>query len=53
MSWMFVASRYLHTYIHATSNRLDRRTAMFMIGAVALALMWVIVIARIYLFPEL
>lgn len=53
LSWMFVISRYLHTYIHATSNRLDRRTAMFMIGAVALALMWVIVIARIYLFPSL
>jgi hypothetical protein len=53
LSWMFVASRYLHTYIHATSNRLDRRTAMFMTGAVALALMWVIVIARIYLFPQL
>lgn len=53
LMWMFVISRLLHTGIHVTSNRLDHRTAMFMIGAVALALMWIIVIARIYLFPPL
>jgi hypothetical protein len=51
LMWMFVVTRLLHTGIHVTSNRLDHRTAMFMIGAVALALIWVIVIARIYLFP--
>jgi hypothetical protein len=47
---MFVLSRLVHTYIHVTSNRLDRRTAVFLVGAIALALMWVIVIARIFLF---
>jgi hypothetical protein len=51
LMWMFVISRYVHTYIHATYNRLDHRTAVFMLGAIALLLMWVIVIARIYLFP--
>ena len=50
LSWMFVLSRLVHTYIHVTSNRLDRRTAVFLVGAIALALMWVIVIARIFLF---
>ncbi|MGZ5779288.1 MAG: MAPEG family protein, partial [Croceibacterium sp.] len=25
LSWMFVLARYLHAYIHVTSNRLDRR----------------------------
>ena len=50
LSWMFVLSRLVHAYIHVTSNRLDRRTAVFLVGAIALALMWVIVIARIVLF---
>ena len=50
LSWMFVLSRLVHAYIHVTSNRLDRRGGVFGIGAVALLLMWVIVIARIVLF---
>jgi hypothetical protein len=53
LMWMFVISRYVHTYIHATYNRLDHRTAVFMLGAIALLLMWVIVVARIYLFPPI
>jgi hypothetical protein len=53
LMWMFVISRYVHTYIHATYNRLDHRTAVFMLGAIALLLIWVIVIARIYLFPPI
>ena len=42
--------RIVHAYIHVTSNRLDRRTGVFGVGAIALLLMWVIVIARILLF---
>lgn len=49
LSWMFVLTRLVHTYIHVTSNRLDRRTAVFGVGAIALLLMWVIVFARILL----
>jgi hypothetical protein len=49
LSWMFVLSRLVHAYIHVTSNRLDRRTAVFLVGAIALLLMWVIVIARFLL----
>ena len=49
LSWMFVLSRLVHTYIHVNSNRLDRRTAVFLVGAIALLLMWVIIIARILL----
>jgi hypothetical protein len=51
LSWMFVLSRLVHAYIHVTSNRLDRRTAVFLVGAIALTLMWVIVVARILLLP--
>lgn len=50
LSWMFVLARFVHAYIHVTSNRLDRRTGVFGVGVLALALMWVIVVARILLF---
>jgi hypothetical protein len=50
LAWMFVLARVAHAYIHVTSNRLDRRTGVFGVGAIALLLMWVIVIARILLF---
>jgi hypothetical protein len=50
LSWLFVLSRLVHAYVHVTSNRLDRRTGVFGVGAIALLLMWVIVIARIILF---
>jgi len=49
---MFVLSRFVHAYIHVTSNRLDRRNAVFFVGAIALALMWVIIVARILLFAS-
>jgi hypothetical protein len=50
LSWMFVLSRLVHAYVHVTSNRLDRRTGVFGIGAIALLLVWVIIFARILLF---
>ena len=49
LSWMFVLSRLVHAYVHVTSNRLDRRTGVFGVGAIALLLMWVIVFARFLL----
>jgi hypothetical protein len=49
LSWMFVLSRLVHAYVHVTSNRLARRTGVFGVGAIALLLMWVIVIARFLL----
>jgi hypothetical protein len=53
LMWMFVLSRILHTLVHVTSNRLEHRTPLFLIGAIALALIWVIVVARVVLFPTL
>jgi hypothetical protein len=52
LSWMFVLARFVHAYIHVTSNRLDRRTGVFGVSAIALLLMWVIVFARITLFAS-
>ena len=50
LMWMFVLSRIVHATIHVTTNRLSHRTPVFLIGAIALALMWIIVIARVILF---
>ena len=49
LSWMFVVARVAHAYVHVTSNRIDRRGPLFLIGAAALTLMWIIVAARILL----
>jgi hypothetical protein len=50
LMWMFVLSRILHAGVHVTSNRLAHRTPLFLVGAIALALMWVIVVARVIVF---
>jgi hypothetical protein len=47
LSWLFVGSRFLHAYIHLTSNRIPARAAVFLVGAIGLALMWIIVAARL------
>jgi hypothetical protein len=47
LSWLFVGSRFLHAYIHLTSNRLPARASVFLVGAIGLALMWIIVAARL------
>jgi len=49
LSWMFVLARLAHAYVHVTTNRLDRRTGVFGVSAIALLLMWVIVIGRFLL----
>jgi hypothetical protein len=52
LSWLFVITRFAHAYVHVSSNRVDRRGALFIVGAIALALMWIIVFARIMLQPS-
>jgi hypothetical protein len=47
LSWLFVGSRFAHAYIHLTSNRLPARAYVFLVGAIGLALMWIIVAARL------
>jgi hypothetical protein len=47
LSWLFVVSRFVHAYIHITSNRIDRRGPVFLVGAIGLALMWIIVAFRL------
>lgn len=53
LMWMFVLSRVVHATIHVTSNNLRHRTPMFLVGAIALALIWIIIAGRIVAFQPL
>ena len=48
MSWIFVASRIVHAYIHATTNRVARRFQAFLVGALVLMAMWIVFALRIF-----
>ncbi len=45
LAWIFVASRYLHAFIHVTSNNLHYRSPLFACGYVVLGAMWMWVAA--------
>jgi hypothetical protein len=53
LMWMFVLSRVVHATIHVTSNDLRHRTPMFLVGAIALALIWILIAGRIIAFQPL
>jgi hypothetical protein len=42
LSWIFVATRFVHAFIHTTSNRLSARFSVYLIGMLILLLMWVL-----------
>lgn len=50
LAWMFVISRVVHAWIHVTSNQLEHRTPVFLVGAIAVLLIWIIVIGRVLVF---
>lgn len=41
LAWLFVVSRYVHSYIHLTSNIVIYRFRVYGIGLAVLVLMWV------------
>jgi hypothetical protein len=41
LAWIFVLSRYVHAYIHVTSNRIRYRQPAFSLGLLVLAIMCV------------
>jgi hypothetical protein len=47
LSWVFVATRLCHAYIHVTSNHVGRRFNAFAAGFVVLAAMWIVFAMRI------
>lgn len=47
MAWLFVATRIVHAYVHTTSNRVNLRFQLFLIGALILMLNWILFILRV------
>lgn len=40
LAWLFIATRYIHAFIHVGSNDLRYRSAMFALGFLILVVMW-------------
>jgi hypothetical protein len=51
LAWLFVAARLLHALVHVTTNNLARRFALFLAGAVILAVMWLLFLGQLILAP--
>lgn len=51
LSWVFVVSRTAHAAVYVSTNHIPHRFTAYMVGAVALLLMWLIFAARILLTP--
>ncbi|HEV2572965.1 MAG TPA: MAPEG family protein [Beijerinckiaceae bacterium] len=49
LSWVFVISRYVHAFIHTTSNGMVPRLSAYFIGVVVLMVMWIIFAVQILL----
>ena len=47
LAWIYVATRLVHAFIYTTSNKLQYRFSVFLAGAVALLLMWVLFAVKI------
>ncbi|GLK55441.1 hypothetical protein JOD31_000361 [Methylopila capsulata] len=47
MSWIFVASRYAHAFVHTGGNRIKTRFRCYLVGALVLLAMWAIFALRI------
>jgi hypothetical protein len=49
LAWLFVVSRYVHSYIHTTSNNVMHRMRAFLTGVLALIGMWCLFFFRVVL----
>jgi len=47
VAWLFALSRYVHAAIHVTSNRIRHRQPAFIVGFVALIILWAMLAVRI------
>lgn len=52
LAWLFVALRYAHAFIHITTNRVDRRFAVYTAGLAVLAIFWLWLTLRLVLAPS-
>lgn len=49
LSWLFVITRYIHAFIHTTSNRVPRRGLVYGLGVVIVFALWVELALHLYL----
>ena len=49
LSWIYVATRFVHAYIYTTSNVLGWRFRIFLVGALVLMAMWILLAVQILL----
>lgn len=47
LAWVFVIFRILHAYVHVTNNIVRLRGVLYGVGALVLAVMWVIYIVEV------
>jgi hypothetical protein len=53
LAWIFVLFRYLHAYVHVTSNVVRLRGSLYGVSALVLAIMWAIYIVEVLTLPRL
>jgi hypothetical protein len=41
LAWLFIATRYVHAWVHVTINRLRYRSRLFRAGMVVVGVMWI------------
>lgn len=41
LAWIFVLSRYVHAWVHLTTNKLKHRNYAFRFGLLILAILWI------------
>jgi hypothetical protein len=49
LAWAFVATRYIHSYVHVTSNQLRYRAPAFAIGLLFVLILWIWITAFLLL----
>lgn len=47
LAWLYVASRYVHSYVHLTSNDVLTRFRVYLASAVVLTLLWASLLVRL------
>ena len=47
LAWLFVALRYVHAFIHLTSNDVRQRFAVYTAGLAVLGLLWLWLVLRL------
>jgi hypothetical protein len=49
LAWLFVATRYVHAWVHITDNHVIRRFGAYLAGLVVLCLLWLDLVVRLFL----